>query len=278
MLSKTYFTFPYYDYPYTYKEKFNYYIGKILCMGMYSIGTDIYARVFLKQPYFTNKQIVKKNNEELQKLISNTSNSRKWHINSLMINFILVSGIYGFNKYQYISDKYTIYAYVGSGLILINNIYGILAHTYNNIRYNKQLNIINHGIQIERAAKAIASEMQSLGIINGVDQESIDAIIYNKINEEKNKWLLSNYYSSEQITYVVYNSYYENLFFTFNIEKTANDFIAELEKIDHKQIDYLSNNPIYAQNMKNEFIKNRIYTNLIYGYYTSMNNTHIRSY
>ncbi|XWV24896.1 hypothetical protein QJ856_gp0886 [Tupanvirus deep ocean] len=270
--SKPYFTFPYYDYPYTIKDKFSYYGGKMICTGMSIFGVSLYARFLWKQPYLSDKEIKIKKSSELTELVNISNKKRNWHLKGIFANIIItIPGLYYFQKYLSIPNSYLLYVAFGASAFLLNNIYGVLAHTYNSIRFKNQLNIINHGANIARAIKAVSNEFESMHIENTefMDKMSIDDIIYNQLATKKVTWNMIDCIDedTQQSIHVISNGYYENLIFVFNIELTAKDFIKELKNLSTSQIDYLHLNPSEAQRLQNEFIKNRLYSNLVYKYY-----------
>ncbi|XWV26141.1 hypothetical protein QJ857_gp0938 [Tupanvirus soda lake] len=270
--SKPHFIFPYYDYPYTFKDKFSYYGNKMICTGMSIFGVSLYARFLWKQPYLTDKQIATKKSNELLEFLNVSNKKRNWHLKGIFANIIItMPGLYYFQKYWSIPNTYLLYVAVGAGIFLLNNVYGVLAHSYNNIRFKTQLNVINHGVNIARAIKAVANEFKSIQIENeeSFDKLSIDNLIYEQLAAKKVLWNMFDYIDedTQQSIYVVSNGYYENLVFLFDIDLTAKDFIKELNNLSTGQIDYLHLNPQEAQRLQNEFIRNRLYSNLVYKYY-----------
>jgi len=312
-ISKPYFAFPYYDYPYTFKEKIGYAIGKIYCGCMHLIGVSIYAKFFLwGEPYLSEKQIIDKKIEELIEFEKISNKKRSWHCKSFIIGafsfmvpiigFVFLKyvgphfktmsimeqlfsknancfvkwspfagiSVYKLYKFQPLSQKYLNYISLISGIFLVNNIYGILTHTYNKIRYRRQINVLNHGIKIIRAIRAMKSEIKSLANDNqnNFNQQSIESSIYSEIFKKKCEWTCYSLADpDENISYVIRNGYYEKLFFVFYSEITANDFLIELNKLNSNEIDFFDSNRSEANKYQNEFIASRIHSGLMYCYY-----------
>ena len=163
-LSKQTNCFPYYPYPYTYSEKLNYYSGRIFCIGATMVGAGAYARFILKQSYLNDKQIGQLEMQQLQKFVDTSNSKRKFHGKFLLTaSILLVPGLVLGYRYKYIGYKQLIIASIGSGIVLLNNVYGILAHTYNSIRYNTKINKINHEDKIDKAAAVVAAEIPPWG-------------------------------------------------------------------------------------------------------------------
>lgn len=271
MYSKTAnpFYFPYCNYPYTWKQKIKYYSGKFACANMCFAGVSLYARFLWKQPYLTTKQIANKNMEELNNLIELTGTKKIWHLKSLCLNILVLLSI----KFIFWNDKspyfcqtyspvknYIKYALGTICFVTTNNIYGVLAHTYNTIRFNRQIDIINHGMDIMNAIKTIDTDLS-------IREKNIDTIIYGKIGQNKMTWISFDLLIKEnKIVYVIYNAYYEQIIFVFNSQKMANDFFVEISKLCIDQIDNLSDDPEKIIKIQNEFIKSRLYSNLIQFY------------
>lgn len=279
-LSKVRFPFPYYNYPYTTKEKCCYYSNKFFCGCMEFIGVGICARFLWKQPYLTEKQIVEKNSKDLKDLVKTSGEKRFWHFGGILANLgILVPTVYAAMAYEYLPEKYYSYVLGGVGTLLVGNIYGMLAHTYNSLRFGRQINIINHGVRIARSIRAMNHDLLNLKVDpEMVDQEQIKTLLYQDIIKHKTTWNMITYpiTNSEEETcspyqtfnmFVVRNMYYENLFFIFDTERTANDFMSELNKLNWTNVDYLYNNPDQAKELRKTFIAQRMSSHLIYNYY-----------
>lgn len=261
------YNFPFHNYPYYRKDKIKYYFGKIACFGMKVIGVDFYSRCLWQQPYLTTQQINKINVKELQNLVNLSENKRKWHLKGMMTNLIfIIPGIYGLYKLKGISYKYAFWALISAGTLIINNFYGILAHSYNNIYYNRKIDIINYHILIETTLKMTIKEFESTYLNHNQKIINIEQSIFDNVNKNKITWILLQYKNADDCSvYVVSNGYYEYLYFIFDVKNTADEFIIELNKLTIDEIDSLSNNLNKAEEIKSEFIRNRIY-NIVTSY------------
>jgi hypothetical protein len=253
---KSFFKFPYRG------KKYNYYFGKIFCGCVILCGVDLYSRYLWKQSYRTTKQITEKNSKELESLVDLSKNKRKWYFKGLFTSvLLLMPGFYGLYKYEYLPKKYIIYTLAGVSIFVANGVYNILAHTYNSIRFGEKINVVNYNTKIAHV-KAVTQEL------NGSEP---DQNILNNINEMKISWFMINYQNNDSISYIIRNKYYEKLFFIFDVEIVANDFMIELNKLDTNEVDFLSNNLEEANQMRNEFVKNKTYSAMIYRYYNTFN-------
>ncbi len=271
--SNAFYKFPYCNYPYTFSSKIRYYFGKILCCGISLSGANLYASMLWKHSLPSDKKISSKKISDLMELKKTSCNKRNWHLRGLFLNTLIsMPGIY-YIKYFIGIPKHHIWRIVGlSGLLAFNNLYGVLAHTYNIIRYNRQINVINHGVKIAQAVKAVDSDLKKIesNKTNNIDFNSIENMIYSQLEHKKKSWHLFNMGSTmEEKSYIILNEYYENMFFIFNIESTAKDFMFELQALTITEIDILAGNISRARELQNEFIRTRIRNTLAHNYYNS---------
>ena len=289
MNSKQSYPFPYCDYPYTSMEKLKHYCGVFLCGIMKYIGVDMYARFLLKQPYLTNEEILKNNLKELNESSLVSMDNGKWHFKSLMCGLVVMGSTYfGLSRYSLIPldyyNKYMHYGVLGIGSFIVNSLYSIMANMYNCIRFNQQVNIINHGIKIELAAKAVMKDFDSLIINSTIDSakdfdvdtdqkyEVVKQRIYEKIDQNKKLWRSFSHENSDgTITYVIHNGYYEKLLFVFHIETSANEFMDILNDLSMEYIDLLSIDEKEVLRLQNKFIKGKIYYGLFNSYLVEKN-------
>jgi hypothetical protein len=275
-LSRPVFKFPYCNYPFTFYSKIYYYFGKIVCAGISLSGANLYAKIMWKHPSLNEKRLIAKSVSELTDLKRTSKHKRKWHLRSIFFNVLIsIPAIYYLRYFSSISES-NIWRIAGlNGIILINNFYGFLAHTYNIIRYSTQIEVINHGINIARAIKAVEIDLKKIEPNNKkfFNQEIIDNMIYSQLENKKTNWhkIIYTDHATQEIAHVIVNEYYEKLFFIFNIDATANDFMIELRKLTVSQIDLLANNLLEAYVLQNEFIQNRLKNTLVYSYYNNNN-------
>ena len=242
-------------YPYTRSEKFTYYCGRGFCYGSAMCGVSIYARFLWKQPYLSDKNIREKDLVVLNTLSKRSVDSRRWHSKGLATNiFIVIPGIMSCYSYDFLDYKQATYGIIGAGILMVNSIYGILAHTYNNIRFSHQIN------RLQRSRKISAEEKI----------EPKELVVTDEISE-KSSWISFNFTKQNgEIVYVIRNTLYEKLIFTFQSQATANDFLETLNNFDMGYIEYLANNPYQANKLQREFISNRNFENMIHGYRISI--------
>ena len=251
-------------YPYTFKDKFYYYCGKTYCFGAKLVGASIYARFLWRQPYLTDRAVYRQNRENLTQLIDITCGKRLWHFKNLFINiFVGAPMVLGSVYYKYLTPKQGMFALGGIGFFSINNIYGIFAHCYNNIRFKHQL----YRLQSSTPQKSI----DDIDVVQPAPDTMIPPTdLEDKIGKEKCSWFLFSYETKENGTaYVVHNAYHQNLVFIFQVEKTANEFMAELKTLESDRIDYLANNADSALKLQQQFISSKVYAGLYYNYYTN---------
>lgn len=247
------------NYPSSIGEKFFYYCGKTYCLGAKLIGASIYARFLWKQPYLTDRAICHQSIGDLNTLIDLTRNKKRWHWKSLFVNvFIATPFAVATCRYKYLTPKQSMAALAAIGLCSVNNMYGIFAHYYNIIRFKHQVYRLN-----------------SLNDTNNQPvQKNISTILDlpDTIIKEKNTWYMYNYNTNGNgISYIVHNAYYQSLFFIFQIEKTAKEFLDELNTLPIDKIDYLASNPEEAIRIQQEFVRTKVYEGLYYGYLAMAN-------
>jgi len=238
-------------------------------MNLFGVG--LYSKFLLKQPWLTNKEISEKTIPELENLISLSKCNIWWHVKNLLVNLVIASqGIY------YIKN-YNVQLGIGIffGILSVNNFYGILANMHNNIRFGIHISVINYGKKISRAIKEITTEINSLNsqTIPQQNQGNIESIILKEIIDKKCTWMSLTYLINDHSVYVIQNSYYEDLIFVFPIKATAEDFQKELSNYDSGFVDYLHNNPEEISRIRNDFIKSKLQSKLVYHYYSSQYDT-----
>lgn len=258
----SYYSFPYCDYPYTYRDKFLYYTCSTTCWVMKSIGLGLYSCfVFGKyhHRYFNYKNV------SLTKINNVIKYHKKKIFNDIkygtIIGFVALPMI-GFLRYKnYIDNKkinWLIYA-----TIIIESLYGynILAHIYNNIRLCICREIKNHGIKIKNYINKINQDYQF--------NDDMIQNIYENINKQKLTWMLTQ--SLDNKYFAVYNSYYNNILFVFNDEQIIQEFMAKLNTLNINDIDNLSINSQQIDKFRNDFIQDTMYISIM-GCYKSIYN------
>jgi len=221
-------------YPYSFTEKIKYYSGKIFCFGSILIGADLYSILFLcKQPYLSNKVIKEKDSEELHNLATLSSNKTKWHFKNLMIGAcIVIPGTFLIRRYKLVPvSPNQLYPFIAlTGLLFINGIYGMVTNTYNHIRIKNHLALLKYG-QIE-------SQVEELLAI------------------EKCTWDMFEITNDRNTTFVIYNAYYKNLKFFFEIKEIAEKFRSLLVRLSAQNIDWLNDNGLTIRQFQRQFLQN----------------------
>lgn len=227
-------------YPRTFKEKCVYYGGKIFCYGANLIGVSFYNRFMLwNQPYLSDDYITMSNLTILYGMGSISQKKRKWHFKATLIeSFVIIPSIFGLKYLNLIEKNYIVYLNYGliaTGCLLLNHYYGIITHTYNEIRINNKVR------QME------ATE--------------------NYINEEILSWTFETYENDHsEKTYIIMNAYFHKIYFIFSDFNIANDFYENLKSLSREEIIDFASNDRSINKYKSEFIKNRFTMHTINGY------------
>ena len=88
-----------------------------------------------------------------------------------------------------------------------------------------------------------------------------------QINKEILTWTINTYKNQfDKNSYVVINTYYQNLYFVFDNLDTANDFCEYLKSFNEQYITNLANSGLKQNKFKSEFIKSRFAMNMMIGY------------
>ena len=234
-------------YPYSCVEKFNYYIGKIFCASASLFGASLYARIFCRTNYLTKKEIKNYNINGLKNLVICSNKNRKWHFNYLLFNVVLINPlVYGVYHTQIINTKQYFYATVVCCILLVNDIYGMIANMYNSIRYSQAI----------KQKKCLHAK-----IYGNIHIDTMDNIVMSLVSKEKCTWLLYSCTNNNDKTFVIYNAYYQELIFIFQMENIAMDFMKELNILSLENIDYLLSHPKDVLRLQREFVvKKRIST------------------
>ncbi|AVL93884.1 hypothetical protein mvi_524 [Megavirus vitis] len=258
----SYYSFPYCDYPYTYRDKFIYYSYNTTCWVMKSIGLGFYSRFVFGKNHHRHLNY---KNASLTKINNIIKHHKKKIINNIKygtIFGIVTFPIIGFLSYKNYIDNQNINRFIYA-VIVVESCYGynILAHFYNNIRLCISREIINHGIKIKKFVSKINQNYQ-------FDDNMIQNI-YENINKQKLSWILVQ--SPDNKYYAAYNSYYNNILFVFHDENIIQEFIVKLNTLNINDIDNLSNNPQQIDKLKNDFVQDRMYISIM-GCYKSIYN------
>lgn len=266
-LSKADSLFPYCNYPYTIKDKIIYYSGKIVNIFFTITGISLCSRLFCKN-YLKDVEIYDKTFYELSKMVQVSKNNIIWHLKCALYNLVL---FLPYTYYLY-TNGYTILAYT-SGLIYGKLLFlSIGSNLYNWIRYKIHRDGIMHRIKIMSAILSIQNDINILQQNNVYSKEMLNKNIRYHVDREKTLWDIITYKDYQgKISYAVYNKYFIDLVFVFISKSIAIEFMEIIKEYSIEEVEYYAENPTDAMEMKNDFLRNKIYDNLIYSYYEFSN-------
>ncbi len=264
--------YPFCNYPYTFNQKISYYAKQSICNTIWILGTDIHAKYLANHPLLRENELTNKSSEDLQIIEKNEKKRSFWYGCLLAGTTGILCPVILYGYHKNIQKKYMIGAIIGTGILFANNIYGFLSGIYNSIKVNICIDKNNHQADVYRAVHALASEFK---LIEMADQHNanMDKVSFiKKLDEKKQIW---NFYKfqldDDKFTYVVQNSYYENLTFLFEVESTATDFLKELSLISIMQIDYLATHPQKMKCVVKQFTYERIFKKILSEYLMEKN-------
>lgn len=249
------YQFPYCSYPHNFSDKIKFCIGSIICKIFDIIGIKTYSKI--TGIYLEPNKISSYNVSNTNHQISNEKNLIYYNIKWLIVGITIIPTIYCGIKLQYIPESKL--WYVGTPLIFMN-LFNALSHVYQYIQLKLHTDKLKHNINITNSLE------NPISILDSIDYDSIittKKLIWNTIKVNHN--------------YVVYNSFYSDLFFVFDREHMLNDFILEkLSKLSENDIDCLANDPSrnrLVQQVQDEFIRNKIYLLLMQYYHHNYTNS-----
>jgi hypothetical protein len=221
-------------YPYSLREKFNYYSGKIFCFGSVVIGADLYSRLFFwKQPYLSNKEIKQMGSTELYCQANISREKAGWHFKSVIVGVcVVLPSALILRRYNLIptAPKKLYPLLVSIGLLFLNGVYGIIAHTYNQIRIGNYLNLLKYG--------EIESEIDELLAV------------------EKCTWNMIVKQDGNNTVHIIYNAYYKNLKFFFEMKETAEKFLQLLITLPPAKVDWMNENAVAIRTFQRDYLQN----------------------
>lgn len=284
-LSVPVIAFPYCQYPYTFGQKCYYYTAVVYCGMARLMGVGIYSSYIRRAPLLTLNDVHSKTIDELKVSIEiSHQNSMRNCIQFFICAIIGAACQYGFGYFShdlscyigydlsYYSKYWKYIKYYFGGLFTFGSIYNVLSNLYNSFVCYAQISIIKHGQTITRAINAMKKDFSELDD-KFDDIPSIGKNIYSQINESKSSWKLFRSENDKgELTYVVSNNYYEHLIFVFNVYNTAVEFMKKLSELSIHDVEYLAENREEARTMRNQFIKTKLCSSLMYDYYVFSSN------
>ena len=206
-------------YPYSLNDKIRYYSGNIFCFGCSIFGVNLYSRFVLKNSYFPNKSIKDNDRENLKKAEKYFKKGRKMHTIGIFTGAsIFFPAVFALHKYNLIKlfpkQSYS-FIFMG-GLFLANSLYAIMTYTNNCVRITNHIQLLKYG-EIEDKVKT-------------------------DLSKEKCEWEMLTIQDNNNLVYVVRNSYYIELYFYFEYQKTAENVMKFLKTLTADVVDELNNN------------------------------------
>ena len=205
-----------------YFNKFYYGCSIVFCTIMDCIGVRIYSRMLWNQPYLTKQLLLDATFSKLKEWRERSIIQRTWHLKFLFGNIVIISLIIGYTKGIdiFTEIKYGLY---GMGVWTVCNIYGILTHTYNLIRIERQGYLILEGKNIQ---------------MKQYYKRNDSFIVQLQDNKKTTKDLSKNWYFKEIINYngedayLVNHAYFVNLSYQFSNKFIAFGFYQFVKKYD----------------------------------------------
>lgn len=213
------------------------------------VGTGIYSKLLWKN-FGTNLTIGSKNSQQLQQIIKSSSHKINWHLKGFFVNLLIIPSVYYSHKYGIIKNMSLSHLLIVPGLSIMNSIGFLVTHSYNKYICSKQLKFINN----------LTSEQNT---DNNTFQNE------HEIKKENNLlWnIVARKNENNKFMYIIYNSRYDDLFFTLDTETMANNFMDELRKLSIEEIEFLAENPYNAKQKCDAFVSRKKYTNMLRAYY-----------
>lgn len=137
----------------------------------------------------------------------------------------------------------------------------------NSIRYAHRKNLIQYHRSIEKNIQILRNEfkiLESLDDLN-LDKSYTESIFNQQLTQNKKTWLVSEHDIYDSKYYVIINKHYTDIFFIFESQKIAEEFLAELTKLSINLIEKLAHDPKKVTRIQNEFWRNRIHSVLVKG-------------
>lgn len=264
-------SFPFRTFPHTTNDKWRYYGGKLMCVTMDVMGVSIYSQI-MNTNHLSQNQIEMMSEKQIEESCNQTVSAIKYNTKLILLNAAISgSTFYLLYKYADVPKQYLISLECLASALMMNNVYNGLANLYHNIKLNRQLSIINHNKDICRAIKASEYQFNYLDVnLKEISNESyINNTIHSKITDKKLLWhkTLYNVECEPKMIYVVFNDFYEKLFFVFTMEKVADAFMAKVKELTIEQIDDLSKDSIKAEKFQKEFVQDFLYVSMVCHYY-----------
>lgn len=258
-------------YPYTFQQKMDFYSQEMYCSWLWVIGTGLYSKFIQRKPLLTDTILKEMSQNELEK--NKDTNKRKILYHSGII--VVFCGI-SYCCHRLSNDNQTnktliIAPLICAATITINSFYNLISSMFNIIKINVHCQKNSHELEIVRILHAVTKQFNESNF--KINDRQISTIhIMEKLDSRKIEWSVSKKeYEPKKHTYVVYNGYYENLFFVFNVQDIANDFLMELKKMPIYQIDELAKNPKLVNVIQQDFIKDHFLKKLTISYFENHN-------
>ena len=161
---------------------------------------------------------------------------------------------------------------IAASSIMINA-YLSLEHYYNYLRYCNALRATNHDLNVTRALTAAKLELSAFRIQDMWDWTSRDVhtLLYDRLTARKQIWMIKAHttITGETCT-VIYNGFYEHLYFVFMHDPSAQEFMDRLNELTANQVTDLAQSPDDASRLQTEFLQTRIHTQMFRHYYEAL--------
>lgn len=262
------FSYPYCQYPYGWGDKFKHYGTRLFCGCLELFGIGWIARK--KQESFLYTDLI-----DLQKYCQ-IYRAKTLKYGMILVSSSVVCSIIMNHFRTHRKEEKWFAIGIGSSMILLC-LFPFIGNVYKYLQCSEQWRVTNHKLNVMRAMKAASIEMKTIEMkdVHTWNRHDINSVIFERLDNRKVSWnILSN---SNPVTleahYVVYNLYYENLYFIFGSEILAKEFLRNIQKISATDVTRIANDPIEAERIHNEFVHSHMHALIFDHYYRQLPST-----
>ena len=174
--------------------------------------------------------------------------------------------------------EYLWYTGAAAASALAINAYLALEHYYNYLRYCNTLRATIHGLNVTRSMTAARLELSTAFRVSDMwdwTLGDVHAFTHDRLAARKRIWMIKsvpNPAAGETYT-VVYNGFYEHLYFLFAFDMSAHEFMVKLKEKTVEQVTELAQSPDLASRIQGKFLEARSLTLVFDSYYKTFAQT-----